>query len=87
VLPQMYQRFITHEINRILRDLAGICDKKDSPASPLMQHSNQSHGTISSIALDTSSPLIHTGGTSMARRNSTADYTSDMETPFRGKAH
>ncbi|KAF9363102.1 ATP binding [Mortierella sp. NVP85] len=87
VLPQMYQRFITHEINRILRDLAGICDKKDTPASPLMQHSNQSHGTISSIALDISNPLPYTGGTSMARRNSTADYTSDMETPFREFSH
>ncbi|KAI1317083.1 ATP binding [Mortierella claussenii] len=86
VLPQRYQRFITHDINRILRELAGTNDKKDSaglhpPSSPLMQHSNQSHGAISPMALEISNPIAQTSG--LSRRNSNPEYAGDEELPFK----
>ncbi|KAF9913528.1 hypothetical protein BX616_009913 [Lobosporangium transversale] len=85
VLPQQYQRLITHDINRILRELAGPNDKKDIsghhvPNSPLMLHNNQSQGAISPITLDATNPIVQPG---LSRRNSNPDYSGDVELPFK----
>ncbi|KAF9286336.1 hypothetical protein BGZ68_003033 [Mortierella alpina] len=86
VLPQRYQRIITHDINRILRERAGVSDKKDSaglhpPMSPMMQIS-LSQGAVAPLALDTSNP--HTaGGTTLGRRNSNPETSGEEELPFK----
>ncbi|KAI8604297.1 kinase-like domain-containing protein [Dissophora ornata] len=88
VLPQRYQRFITHDINRILRELAGTSDKKDNaghhtPASPMMQY-NHPYGAISPMTLDISNPTTYSASTaSLTRRNSVPDYPSEVELPFK----
>lgn len=92
VLPQKYQRFITHDINRILRELAGTGDKKDSavgiPSSPMLHHQNGLNGglnglssAVSQLSLDasntTSSSSASTGSPqSLARSNSLSRTTS-----------
>ncbi|KAF9181966.1 hypothetical protein BGZ51_005043, partial [Haplosporangium sp. Z 767] len=88
VLPQRYQRIITHDINRILRELAGTTDKKDSagmhtPSSPMI-YTNPSHGAVSQLALDLGAPESHTtGGTTLSRKNSNLEYSSEVELPFK----
>ncbi|KAI7828706.1 kinase-like domain-containing protein [Gamsiella multidivaricata] len=88
VLPQKYKRFITHDINRILRELAGTSDKKDiagshPPSSPMMQN-NHPYGAVSPMALDVSSPMTQTASTTnLTRRNSNPDYAGDVELPFK----
>ncbi|KAG0305757.1 hypothetical protein BGZ98_003620 [Dissophora globulifera] len=88
VLPQRYQRFITHDINRILRELAGTGDKKDGAgahpsSSPMMQH-NHPYGAVSPMALDVSNPMNHTGSTtSLTLGSYNADLASDVELPFK----
>lgn len=89
MLPQRYQRFITHDINRILRELSGPNDKKDSaglhaPSSP-MAAMHPSQGTIAPLTLDTSSPQTLIGGsTTLTRKNSNPDYNGEMELPPKG---
>ncbi|KAF9113900.1 hypothetical protein BGX27_000589 [Mortierella sp. AM989] len=82
VLPQMYQRFITHDINRILRELAGTTEKKEGtglhpPPSPMAQGSHP-HGSISPVILDAPSSASQTG---LSRRNSNPEYSGEMELP------
>ncbi|KAG0340195.1 hypothetical protein BG000_000447 [Podila horticola] len=95
VLPQKYQRFITHDINRILRELAGTGDKKDSavgiPSSPMLHHQNGVNGglnglssVVSNLSLDannaTSSSSASTGSPkSHARTNSLSRTISRPE--------
>ncbi|KAF9336822.1 hypothetical protein BGZ91_009802 [Linnemannia elongata] len=90
VLPQRYQRIITHDINRILRELAGTGDKKDiagfTPSSPMLTNGH-SHGAVSQLTLDGSvtSPLsqVPRNGTSLSRKNSNPDWGGEMELPFK----
>jgi WNK lysine deficient protein kinase len=91
VLPQRYQRIITHDINRILRELAGTGDKKDiaglTPSSPMLTNGH-SHGPVSQLTLEGSvtSPLsqVPRNGTSLSRKNSNPDWGGEMELPFKG---
>lgn len=89
VLPQRYQRFITHDINRILRELAGSNDKKDNvslhaPSSPPVLQSG-SQGAVTPLTLDTSLSSPQTpGATGLSRKNSNSDYSSEVELPFKG---
>jgi len=91
VLPQRYQRIITHDINRILRELAGTGDKKDiaglPPSSPMLTNGH-SHGAVSQLTLDGSgtSPLSQAprNGTGLSRKNSNPDWGGEMELPFKG---
>ncbi|KAF9425925.1 hypothetical protein BGZ94_007098, partial [Podila epigama] len=92
VLPQRYQRFITHDINRILRELAGSNDKKDAaslhaPSSPPSLQSSQSQpGTVTPLTLDTvvSSPqTMQAGATGLSRKNSNPEYHTEVELPFK----
>ncbi|KAI9231154.1 MAG: hypothetical protein BYD32DRAFT_227630 [Podila humilis] len=92
VLPQKYQRFITHDINRILRELAGTGDKKDSavgiPSSPMLHHQNGLNGglnglssVVSHLSLDTSNTVSSSSAStgspqSHARSNSLSRTTS-----------
>ncbi|KAF9320475.1 hypothetical protein BG003_006072 [Podila horticola] len=88
VLPQRYQRFITHDINRILRELAGSNDKKDNvslhaPSSPPVLQSG-SQGAVTPLTLDTSLSSPQTpGATGLSRKNSNSDYSSEVELPFK----
>lgn len=90
VLPQRYQRIITHDINRILRELAGTGDKKDiaglTPSSPMLTNGH-SHGAVSQLTLDGSvtSPLsqMPRNGTSLSRKNSNPDWGGEVELPFK----
>ncbi|KAF9437342.1 hypothetical protein BGZ76_001108, partial [Entomortierella beljakovae] len=84
VLPQKYQRYITHDINRILRELSGTTDKKETPgllppSSPTAQ-SSHSHGSISPMILDTPSPSTQS---SLSRRDSNPEYNIEAEIPCR----
>ncbi|KAF9355270.1 hypothetical protein BGX34_010564 [Mortierella sp. NVP85] len=89
VLDQRYQRIITHDINRILRELAGTNDKKDSgaltPSSPMII-TNGHFGAITPLTLDTSNnpqtPLGSAPGY-LGRKNSIADWGGEEEVPFR----
>ncbi|KAF9905244.1 signal transducing kinase of the PAK [Linnemannia zychae] len=84
VLPQRYQRLITHDINRILRELAGPTDKKDSgihpPSSP-MAPMHPSQGAVAPLTLDTSNSQTLVGSTTLTRKNSNPDYTGEVELP------
>ncbi|KAF9976876.1 hypothetical protein BGZ73_007584 [Actinomortierella ambigua] len=100
VLPERYQRYITHDINRILRELAGgpnnsnsnsnSNDKKDNsstssstahtPSSPMMMHTSlSSHGTVSPMTLDVSSPQT----SNLSRKNSNPEWSGEVELPFK----
>ncbi|KAF9086947.1 hypothetical protein BGX27_003038 [Mortierella sp. AM989] len=93
VLPQKYQRIITHDINRILRELAGTSDKKDSagltPSSPMLLTNGLSHGAISHLNLDTipgsqTPPPVTKGASPLSRRNSNPEYVVvEEEIPFK----
>ncbi|KAF8981122.1 ATP binding, partial [Entomortierella lignicola] len=76
VLPQKYQRFITHDINRILRELAGAEKKENTglppPSSP--SPSKPSHGAVPPMSLDTANL---TSQSSLSRRNSNPEYNSE----------
>ncbi|KAG0244970.1 kinase-like domain-containing protein [Mortierella sp. GBAus27b] len=84
VLDQRYQRIITHDINRILRELAGVNDKKDggalTPSSPMII-TNGHFGAITPLTLDTSGPLTPLSSTPN-RRNSVMDLGGEEEIPF-----
>ncbi|KAG0359538.1 kinase-like domain-containing protein [Gamsiella multidivaricata] len=90
VLPQRYKRIITHDINRILRELAGTGDKKDSagltPSSPMMIINGHSHGPISHLALDTiansQTPPVRTVN-HLNRKNSNSEWSVEEEIPFK----
>ncbi|GJJ77834.1 WNK lysine deficient protein kinase [Entomortierella parvispora] len=87
VLPQRYQRIITHDINRILRELSGVNEKKESPghltpSSPMVQM-NQSHGNVSPLTLDVTSPQTPQGATTLSRKNSNPEYTGEVDLPFK----
>ncbi|KAF9175052.1 ATP binding [Mortierella sp. AD011] len=84
VLPQRYQRFITHDINRILRELAGTAEKKEGAghqpsASPMIQGSHL-HGSVPPMTLDTSNPSTQIA---LGRRNSNTDSNSEEELPHK----
>ncbi|KAF9931027.1 hypothetical protein FBU30_010943 [Linnemannia zychae] len=88
VLPERYQRLITHDINRILRELAGPNDKKDSAGlhapSPPMSAILSSQGAVAPLTLDTSSAqTLIAGSTTLTRKNSNPDYNGEMELPPR----
>ena len=87
MLPQRYQRLITHDINRILRELAGPNDKKDTPGvhtpSSPMAPMHHSQGAVAPLTLDSPQTLI-AGSTTLTRENSNPDYNSEMELPPKG---
>ncbi|KAF9182603.1 hypothetical protein BGZ51_004656 [Haplosporangium sp. Z 767] len=90
VLPQKYQRYITHDINRILRELTETSDKKDSagltPPSPMLVlvTNGHSHGTVSHLALDAiSSPTTPLARSPLSRRDSNPDWGCEEEFPFK----
>ncbi|KAF8963463.1 hypothetical protein BGZ46_000964 [Entomortierella lignicola] len=93
VLPHKYQRIITHDINRILRELAGTNDKKDTagltPSSPMMLTNGQglSHANISHLTLDTlsSTPtLVSKNISPLNRKNSNPEWVPvEDEIPFK----
>ncbi|KAF8936601.1 kinase-like domain-containing protein [Dissophora ornata] len=89
VLHQKYQRIITHDINRILRELAGTTDKKDTagltPSSPMMINYSHAHGNVSHLTLDTivsPTPLARTAS-NLSRKNSNPDWGVEEEFPFK----
>ncbi|KAF9571360.1 hypothetical protein EC968_000676 [Mortierella alpina] len=90
VLPQKYQRIITHDINRILRELAGTNDKKDSagltPSSPMLVTNGHALGSVSHLALDSAGghpvPLARTTS-SLSRKNSNPDWGVEEDLPFK----
>ncbi|KAG9323136.1 hypothetical protein KVV02_005843 [Mortierella alpina] len=90
VLPQKYQRIITHDINRILRELAGTNDKKDSagltPSSPMLVTNGHALGSVSHLALDSAGghpvPLARTAS-SLSRKNSNPDWGVEEDLPFK----
>ncbi|KAG0197963.1 hypothetical protein BGX28_008554 [Mortierella sp. GBA30] len=89
VLPQKYQRIITHDINRILRELAGINDKKDSagltPSSPMLATNGHSLGAVSHLALDAmvSPPPLARTASNLSRKMSNPDWGAEEEIPFK----
>ncbi|KAF9897505.1 signal transducing kinase of the PAK, partial [Lobosporangium transversale] len=92
VLPQKYQRIITHDINRILRELAGTGDKKDSagltPSSPMLYTNGHSIiNGISHLTLDNGSGSPHSfirSTSNLYRKTSNADWaTTEEEIPFK----
>ncbi|KAF9174314.1 hypothetical protein BGX21_008248 [Mortierella sp. AD011] len=93
VLPHKYQRIITHDINRILRELAGTNDKKDnaglSPSSPMLLTNGHglTHGAISHLTLDTiSNPQTPPPAprNALNRKNSNAEWVPvEEEIPFK----
>ncbi|KAI1319687.1 signal transducing kinase of the PAK [Mortierella claussenii] len=96
VLPQKYQRIITHDINRILRELAGTSDKKDSagltPSSPMMlTNGNGTTNGISHLTLDNGVSIPASSQTTLARTTSNLNRKSsspewavtEVEIPFK----
>lgn len=88
VLDQRFKMIITHDINRILRELAGTNDKKDNgaltPSSP-MTITNGHFGAITPLTLDTNGPQTPYGSfPGHYRKNSIADLeieeSSGMDT-------
>ncbi|GJJ68889.1 WNK lysine deficient protein kinase [Entomortierella parvispora] len=93
VLPQKYQRYITHDINRILREMAGTGDKKDNaghvPSSPMPQNGHGLPGAISQLSLDNSGgtaspiPQLVRAASDLNRKNSGSEWTTETELPFK----
>ncbi|KAG0026116.1 ATP binding [Podila clonocystis] len=84
VLPQKYQRFITHDINRILRELAGTSDKKDSavgiPSSPMLHHQNGVNGGLNGLSSVVSHLSLDTSNTASSSSASTGSPQSHART-------
>ncbi|KAF9939393.1 hypothetical protein BGZ65_010605 [Modicella reniformis] len=88
VLPKRYQRIITHDINRILRELSGTTDKKDSasltPSSPMLITNGHAYGAVSPLTLDTSNspqtPIPPFPGM-LQRKNSHIEWGGEEELP------
>ncbi|KAF9438986.1 hypothetical protein BGZ76_001881 [Entomortierella beljakovae] len=95
VLQKKYQRIITHDINRILRELAGAMDKKDTagltPSSPMLFTNGQNSplGAISQLTLDSTAspqtpPLIPKGTSPLNRKSTSPDWVpAEEEIPFK----
>lgn len=84
VLPQKYQRFITHDINRILRELAGTGDKKDSavgiPSSPMLHHQNGVNGGLNGLSSVVSHLSLDTNNATSSSSASTGSPKSHART-------